>query len=412
MAENKDKIYIREQIVEKKRKPWMTSVFVGMGIVAVVLASCVAGSSYAYVMHKLDHKDEETEPLPSHTISYHETEEEIMEDTTEYEEMSVAQEWLDSYLDKRQYTIVDVEKMEDALNDVYENIQKSMVTIDVRAQNNTTKIAGVIASATEQEAIILVDGMEFQDDAVFVAYPNTYKERILDVRQKDSVTGMIALAMSLENFSESEYKKLQVITIGNSNRMNIGNVVILAGSPLGICGSMQYGTISYIEKNIGVVDGEVRLLWTDCLKQEQSSGAMFNLHGELVGWLQSSSNDFFQKAIGITDLKNVIEDVISGKNSAYLGVKGCAVTESMSANYGMPKGIYITEVQAMSAAYEGGIQMGDLITEINDVVITNLQTFQNVIGNLEEETEVTLVIQRKGMESYKQRTISLILQGR
>lgn len=444
LRQKEENSYIREQIVEKKRSPVGTFMRVWLVFLGILVAGGAAGASYAVVNHWLNQGEDIKESVPPHTICYHETSTDDVnnegdsvdetlnqkdEETTfaqenglQMEESFVSQKWLDAYLETREYTIEDVEALERALYDVYRTIQKSVVTIQIsenaeenaETSKNIEEIFGIIVSTTENEMILLADGNLFTDNTVLTAYPNTQKEQVVEIRQRDSITGITALAISLENFSESDYKNLQAVTLGNSKRINVGDSIILAGSPSGFMGSVQYGYITYIEKNVSTIDGEQKILWTDCVKTEDSSGAMFNLDGELVGWLTSSSQktDTLQSAIGIEDLTNIIEDVISGKNSAYLGIKGCSVTENMILEYGFPRGIYITEVESKSAAYQSGIQIGDVITAINGTVVASVQGLQNILSSLEEQAEVTIVIQRKGKDGYKERAFTLTLQGR
>lgn len=438
--------YIREQIVQPKPKPVRTVKFVCVGLLFVLCAGTAAGASFAFVNHWLTEtsEPEESGTVPSHSISYNagnsspqdtedktESCEEPVESDCSHETESepeassvTPEQWLEAYLETREFDLHEIESMNSALYQIYQKIQNSIVTIQaVQADSEgfssgeqQEETFGIIASVTQTEAILLADGHLFQENSVLMAsVGNIQKEA--QIRQRDDITGITALAISLEGIPENVIQKLTPVTLGNSYSLRTGEMVLLAGSPMGVSGSVRYGYISYIQKNVSTFDGEYRVLYTDNMAVENAGGAMFNTKGELVGWLDTSSSvsqraKKMQCAIAISDVKYIVEDVIAGINTAYMGVKVSSVTEHIASAYVLPEGVYVTEVSPMSPAYQAGIQPGDVITNIQSASITDVQSFQKIISVLKEESEISVVLQRRGRDGYKERIITLELGSR
>lgn len=429
--------YIREQIVQPKSKPFRTVREVCVGLLFVLCAGAAAGASFAFVNHWIGNASETEESgqtNPSHSISYNpedKTEEETddvskpeatltsSEAESEPEEsVSDSEAWIEAYLESREFSLREIEMLNDVLYQIYQKIQSSIFTLEVvRAEDELSTLTeerketfGILVSKTQTEAILLADGNLFAHDAVLsVTVDNEQRE--VQIRQKDEITGIAALAMPLEGISESSLQRMQPVVIGDSYGVRIGETILFAGSPMGFPGSVQYGYISYVQKNVSAIDGEYRIFYTDSMAVSGSGGAMFNTQGELIGWMDTSSDtqhdNEMQRAIGISDLKYIIEDVISGINTAYIGVKVSTVTESIASGYGLPAGVYVTEVLPMSPAYEAGIQPGDVITNIQSASITDIAGFRKIISVLKENSEISIVLQRRGRDGYKERTIVL-----
>ena len=82
-------------------------------------------------------------------------------------------------------------------------------------------------------------------------------------------------------------------------------------------------------------------------------------------------------------------------------IKGQEVTVAMTEN-GLPLGVYVTDSMANGPAYNAGIQNGDIITMIGDQEITNMKDYQSVVESLKEGEIVNIIIQRNGIEEYKE----------
>ena len=79
------------------------------------------------------------------------------------------------------------------------------------------------------------------------------------------------------------------------------------------------------------------------------------LEGNVVG-VSKASTDTSTKFIGISDLKAQIETMINEHGIMYCGITGQNVTEELAAKYGLPSGVYISNVDIDSPAYYAGLR--------------------------------------------------------
>ena len=86
-------------------------------------------------------------------------------------------------------------------------------------------------------------------------------------------------------------------------------------------------------------------------------------------------------AIPISTAKPILEDLmnkktrtetVSEEDSAYIGITGKAVSNEMSELYGIPEGIYVTDVSEGSPAEDAGLKKGDIITKFDGSSVTSM----------------------------------------
>src|SRR5206468_9078498 len=90
-----------------------------------------------------------------------------------------------------------------------------------------------------------------------------------------------------------------------------------------------------------------------------------------------------------------------------LGISVSRVTSDLAASLGMPeaKGVIVNSVRAGSGAERAGIRQGDVITAINDVVVTESNAFRNRVASNAPGTEVTLTVLRDNREQKIRATL-------
>ena len=89
-----------------------------------------------------------------------------------------------------------------------------------------------------------------------------------------------------------------------------------------------------------------------------------------------------------------------------LGIEGMAVPDFWQNYHDLPRGIYITDVHASSAARNNGVLPGDILIAFNNTEVTELQTLQQLLESHKPGSSVTLSLYRNG----EQIEISVILQ--
>ena len=145
------------------------------------------------------------------------------------------------------------------------------------------------------------------------------------------------------------------------------------------------------------------MICTDIASADDGSGIIINVKGEVVGIIDQSvsgeSSMNLVTAYGITDLKDIIEQLSNGQAIPYIGVYGVDVTADIEAQ-GIPKGVYVNEVETDSPAMAAGIQIGDIITELNGKSVETVAAYHSALMNLKSGERVKLSGKRQGNNGY------------
>ena len=123
-------------------------------------------------------------------------------------------------------------------------------------------------------------------------------------------------------------------------------------------------------------------------------------------------------AIPISDVTSIIEDLmnkktrtetVSEEDSAYIGITGQEVSSEMSSVYGIPEGIYITEVAADSPAEAAGLQAGYVITKFDSTSVSSMTDLKNLLAYYSGGETVSVVVSYQNNGTYVEKTIELTL---
>ena len=102
----------------------------------------------------------------------------------------------------------------------------------------------------------------------------------------------------------------------------------------------------------------------------------------------------------MNEIDGLIESLRNGKDIPYVGLYLATVTDDISEDYDIPKGVYITEVATDSPAMKAGLQNGDVITHINgDSILTDV-TFSKKIAQLLPGTTCEISVKRQNGNEY------------
>ena len=199
---------------------------------------------------------------------------------------------------------------------------------------------------------------------------------------------------------------LPYATLGNSSELQVGELAVAIGNPLGneLAGTVTGGYISALNRSIIVDDKKFNLIQTDAaINPGNSGGALVNNYGEVIGInsvkMAASGVEGIGFAIPIDEAKPIIEDL---KTSGYvtgrpvIGIGGRDVTEQDSRYYNIPVGIYVYQVSPYSAAEIAGIQAGDVIIKFNGEDVKTSDELNNKKEKFKVGDTVTLTYVRNG----------------
>lgn len=208
--------------------------------------------------------------------------------------------------------------------------------------------------------------------------------------------------------------------LGDSDRVKVGSFAIAVGSPFGYDQTVTAGVVSGIGRQAGVTDGNTQryypnLIQTDAsINPGNSGGPLMNIDGEVIGintLIRSSyggGNIGIGFAIPANTAKFVMDQLISnGKvQRGYMGIGPDDLTPEQKATYGVDGGALIRTVEEGSPADKAGLQVEDIITDINGVKITNQLKLREVIASIKPGTEIPVTIVR----DKQKKTLKITLQ--
>ncbi|MDO4484674.1 MAG: trypsin-like peptidase domain-containing protein [Clostridia bacterium] len=216
---------------------------------------------------------------------------------------------------------------------------------------------------------------------------------------------------------------LKPVKLGDSDKLLVGDWAICIGNPLGsqFSGTVTVGVVSALNRNISStnVDKYGRretvtntMIQTDAaINNGNSGGGMFSTSGELMGipTMKYTGNAFSGKVVDnigmcvpINAAKPIIEDALSGNYTApaaeekpetsanndmigkpRMGISVSNINTNSSAvmSGALPKGVYVAEVEKNAPADVAGMQVGDIIVDLDDTVITSVSQLQQLVAS-------------------------------
>ena len=202
---------------------------------------------------------------------------------------------------------------------------------------------------------------------------------------------------------------LQAVTLGSSDSLITGDMVVAIGNPLGTLSATQtVGYVSGKDRDVTTDGSIISMIQTDAaINSGNSGGPLFNTNGEVVGITTAkysgttgsgASIEGIGFAIPIDDVKGIISDLIDYGyvTGAYLGVTVQDTDSASASAFGLPTGAYVTRVEPGSAAANAGIQPKDMIIQLGDTKITGITTLTRALRNFKAGDTTTITIIRSG----------------
>ena len=250
-------------------------------------------------------------------------------------------------------------------------------------------IKKVYTSGEEQRTLVTGSGVIFSSEGYVLTNHHvaenaekvwctlSNKERITaTVVGSDPSTDIAVLKLNLDELSD---KDLPYATLGNSDSLEVGQIVLALGSPLGLSRSVSMGVISSIDRyfpNTGTLISPYNLwIQTDAaINPGNSGGPLINLEGKVIG-INARAVFMAQNlgfAIPINLVREVAEKILKGTSlkRAWIGVE-LQPTKDFREYMGFKQfnGVLVSHVEENSPAVKSGIKPGFVIQKINGVPV-------------------------------------------
>jgi S1-C subfamily serine protease len=196
---------------------------------------------------------------------------------------------------------------------------------------------------------------------------------------------------------------MQVLTLGNSGALEVGELVMAVGNPLGLNHTVSSGLISAKERLVSEdTTSLLDYLQTDtAINPGSSGGPLLNLHGQVVGINTAIATDAqnIGFAIPIDTIKTVIPILVSGNpERGWFGAAARPASPGEAAELGHsnPSAVIVDEVFDASPASNAGVRVDDLILRVGDQEIPDFVAFRRQLISLRPGSNLDLTILRDG----------------
>ena len=211
---------------------------------------------------------------------------------------------------------------------------------------------------------------------------------------------------------KAEAEGLQAVTLGSSDDLIVGDMVVAIGNPLGeLTATLTVGYVSGKDRLVTTDGSATNMIQTDAaINAGNSGGPLFNMKGEVIGitsakYTGTTSSGALIEGLGfaipIADVESVLGDLMEHgyvTGQAYMGIMVYTVQTTMG-----NIGCCVDSTTPGGAADRAGIQAGDIITGIDDYEITTLEELTMVLTKYKAGDTVKITVLRNW------RTIELTL---
>ena len=426
MEQNQNLDFIKEKVKERpinRKKLMRRTILTASMAVIFGLIACLTFLVLEPVFSNMLYPEEELQKvqLKEETV----TEEMKPEDMIlAEEEDTVSQEIPQTVVEKVQLEATDYQRLYRKMYAKSQEVAASSlvtvtsVTSDVdwfdNIYENNGQNAGLIVADNGRELLVLVDNTKVSAaDRLIVTFSDD-TQADAQIMGSDEETGLAIISVLLSDIDKATRDLLESAVLGSSGSTLLALPVIAIGRPLGTTESVIYGMVTSTESFVSLEDYNVRILTTDMAANDNSSGVLINLSGQVVGIIRpgnqkNDANKSVLTAYGMTDLRTLIEKLMNGQEITHVGITGTDVPKEIHEELGVPLGAYVKEINMDSPAMAAGIQSGDVIVKVGTEEIDSYADYQQALQSLNPDTNTTITVMRQGPEAYEEMTLDIII---
>ena len=200
--------------------------------------------------------------------------------------------------------------------------------------------------------------------------------------------------------------KLPVMTLGNSDALQVGDQVLAIGNPFGVGQTVTSGIVSALGRNQLGINTFENFIQTDAaINPGNSGGALVDIDGNLMGintaiYSRSGGNMGIGFAIPVSAAKHVMESIVKNGRvvRGWIGVEPTELTPELAQTFDVRagQGVIITGVLTHGPAANAGLRPGDVITQVNDQPVRTVPELMTRIAALPPGQPAPFVVQRRG----------------
>lgn len=226
----------------------------------------------------------------------------------------------------------------------------------------------------------------------------TYEAQLIG---SDTVTDLAVVKINATGLTAAEF--------GSSEDLRVADKVMAIGNPGGheLSSSVTIGYVSALNRAIAnnTTGYTMEYIQTDAaINPGNSGGALINKYGQVVGInsakISATGYEGLGFAIPIDTAQPIISDLIQYgyvKDRAVLGISGQFIDSMTGRFYGLPQGEYVAQLNS-SEAQASGLQVGDVITAIDNQQLDSESTLRSAILSKKPGDTVTLQVYRSSTQ--------------
>ncbi len=220
-----------------------------------------------------------------------------------------------------------------------------------------------------------------------------------------------------EDMKPETLAAIKVATLGDSDQMKVGQMVLAIGNALGYGQSLTVGYISALDRVVTVDGVTLSLLQTDAaINPGNSGGALINLSGEVIGINSVKFADEDVEGMGyaipmdtavpvVESLRNVVPEEERG----FIGIYYREITDETHNYYNIPYGLYVTGLAEGGAAEKAGVQVGDIVIAVDGEQVLSSADVTYALQSKKAGDRATITVERYQEGVYEETDIDLIL---
>ncbi|MEG0292469.1 MAG: trypsin-like peptidase domain-containing protein [Anaerovoracaceae bacterium] len=296
------------------------------------------------------------------------------------------------------YTLEDATGSKKTVSEIAEQNKKSVVEIKTESVEQDPWLRQYVTQGAGSGVVVTEDGYIITNhhviDGASKIYVTLSNNKTYDAKLIGSASSTDIAVLKIDA------KKLTVATYGNSNQVNVGDLSVVIGNPLGeLGGTVTAGIVSALDRDVTLDNQTLSLLQTDAaVNPGNSGGGMFNKEGQLIGIIvaksQGSGVEGLGFAIPINTAAKVANEIIkTGKDEAS-SLKGTTYSGIQYA-MGGDGGVYIQGLLEDNSK-SSGLKVGDQVISIKGVAVKDTNTVAEVIKKCKPGDKIKYLISRNG----------------
>ena len=203
-------------------------------------------------------------------------------------------------------------------------------------------------------------------------------------------------------------KTIDYVGLGDSDGIKVADNVYAIGNPIGFefQRTVTGGIVSAIDRTVKLIENEEEVYMEDLIQTDatinpgNSGGPLINADGEVIGInsVKITSAEGIGFAIPINIIKPIVNKLINNKpvDQAYLGIFGYdkAVIPYLESKQDLDSGVYVAQVVLDGPSNTAGVEVGDVITKIDDTKIEKMRELREYIYSKSPDDKITLTVIR------------------